>query len=372
MITKRFARANNPMLGEHYKPDLPKSYIIYFDANNLYGWAMSQTLPKEKFIWMAEKDFREIEWQAQTETQEVGYVIECDLDYPSELHDLHNEYPLAPERMDISTTMISQTQVEIRACYNMSQDGTSTKLVPNLMNKRKYVYHYLNLKFYLDHGLKLVKVHRVIQFNQSTWMAPYIQLNQTLRAHCKNDFEKDFFKLMNNAVYGRSLMNQKKWADFKLVTTEKQSRRWTEKPNCKEVRIFDQDLVGIHMEKQEVKITTPFYTGLVVLELSKLLMYRFHYDYIKPKYGENAQLLFTDTDSLMYHIETDNIYDDMFADKQHFDFVGYPRNSPYYDNSNNKVLGKMKDEANGLPILEFIGLRPKMYSYTWIENDHVK
>ena len=127
------------------------------------------------------------------------------------------------------------------------------------------------------------------------------------------------------------------------------------------------------MEKLETKITTPFYIGLVVLELSKLLMYKFHYDYIKPKYCNKAQLLFTDTDSLMYHIETDgNIYDDMFADKHLFDFVGYPRNSPYYDNSNNKILGKMKDETNVLPILEFIGLRPKMYSYTWIENAHIK
>ena len=372
MITKRYARANNPQLGEHYNPNLPKSYIVYLDANNLYGWAMSQALPSDGFMWLQPAEYENINWLQQTDTQEYGYIVECDREYPAELHDLHNEYPLAPERMDISTTMISETQVEIRKCYTMNQNGTSTKLVPNLFNKTKYCCHYQNLKFYLEHGLKLTKVHRVLRFKQSQWLAQYIIINQNLRAQSKNDFDKDFFKLMNNAVFGKTCENLKKRKDEKLCTTEEQCRKWTQKPNCNEVRIFGEDLVGIEMQKLQTKIDRPFYVGFAVLELSKLLMYRFHYDYIKTKYGDKAQLLFTDTDSLMYQIETEgNIYEEMYADKHLFDFAGYPHDSPYYNADNNKIIGKMKDEAGGKPILEFVGLRPKMYSFTWIDGDHI-
>ena len=168
---------------------------------------------------------------------------------------------------------------------------------------------------------------------------------------------------MNNAVYGKTCENMKKRTDIKLVTNDQKRRTLTNKPHCLNYRIFGENLAGIQLRKIKVEINKPFYVGFSVLELSKLLMYRFHYDYIKPKYGPDAELLFTDTDSLMYLIRTEDIYKDMWADRDRFDFAGYPKDSPYYNNDNNKVLGKMKDEAAGKPILEFIGLRPKMYSF---------
>ena len=363
MISKRHGLANNNRV-PGYDETKPTSHIVYYDANNLYGWAMAQPLADKNFRWLDEKDSSKIDWQAQTETQETGYFFECDLEYPQILHDSHNEYPLAPERLLLREEMISETQKKIVTCYNIPRTSLyQTKLVPNLMTKKKYAVHYLNLKFYLDLGLQLTKIHRVIAFHQSPWLAQYINLNQQLRAKATNDFEKDFFKLMNNSVYGKTCENMKKRTDIKLVTKEKKLKKLIIKPHCMSYRIFTEKLSGVQLKKVKVLINKPFYVGFSVLELSKLLMYRFHYDYIKPKYQERAQLLFTDTDSLMYEIETPDIYKDMWRDRDLFDFASYPKDSPYFDPINNKVLGETKDEALGLPIREFIGLRPKMYSF---------
>ena len=211
--------------------------------------------------------------------------------------------------------------------------------------------------------MKLGKIYRVIKFQQSKWLAPYIQTNSTLRAQAKNDFEKEFFKLMNNAVYGKTCENLKKRTDIKLVTDRKKAKKLVEKPHCLGFKIFKEELVGISMRKIRVLIDKPFYVGFAVLELSKLLMYQFHYDFIQPMYGLRAELLFTDTDSLMYEIECADAYKDMWQNRDRFDLAGYPNTSEFHDPTNNKVIGKFKDEANGEPIVEFVGLKPKMYSY---------
>jgi hypothetical protein len=287
---------------------------------------------------MSDADIAQIDWLKQSETQSTGYYIECDLEYPPELHDSHNDYPLAPERLVLHEEMVSENQRKIFSCYNIPRSAlTQTKLVPNLMDKKKYCLHYLNLQFYLSHGLRLTKIHRAISFQQSAWLSRYIILNQELRTAAKNDFEKDFFKLMNNSVYGKTCENMKKRTDIKLVTDDTKRKTLTNKPHCMSYRIFKEDLVGIQMRKIKVEINKPFYVGFSVLDLSKLLMYRFHYDYIKKKYGDRAELLFTDTDSLMYQIQTPNIYSDMWDSEDLFDFSGYPKTSTFFSDKNNKV-----------------------------------
>ena len=177
MISKRHAKANNPALGPLYDPEQPNSYIIYLDANNLYGWAMSQFLPQGKFEWVPQEEFDKIKWQGIGDWDRIGYIVECDLEYPAELHEMHNDYPMAPERVRIDISMVSDTQVDIARHYARSRTQANVKLVPNLMNKTRYVTLGLSLKFYLDHGMRLTKVHRVIKFNQSAWMEPYITMN---------------------------------------------------------------------------------------------------------------------------------------------------------------------------------------------------
>ena len=363
MITKRYARANNPRLGTLYDPEQPVSHIMYWDANNLYGWAMSQHLPFDEFHWMDEADYKDMEWRNVPDDGPFGFIVECDLDYPSSVHRAHNDYPLAPEKVEVTVEMVSEKQAELHRHYAFNRSSAHTKLIPNLMPKKKYCCHYRNLKFYLTHGMTLEKVHRVLSFKQSCWLSSYIETNQNLRAAATDEFLKKLYKDMNNSCFGKTCENQKKRSDIKLVTDAQKCKKLIEKSHCRAFRIFTQDIAAVNMSKAQTLINRPFYVGFCVLELSKLHMYRFHYDVIKRIYpGPESQLLFTDTDSLMYQIFADDVYEKVWENKDLFDLAGYPPDF-YHDAANNKVIGKFKDEANSEPILEFVGLRPKMYSY---------
>ncbi len=369
MISKRFARANNKYLGAAlHDPSKPTTFINYVDANNLYGWAMSQTLPHHSFKWLIEAEWQQLDWTTLTADRAIGYFVECDLDYPAELHALHNDYPLAPERFEINAQMLSETQVCIRRNYNMNRGGSSSKLVPNLLSKRKYTCHYLKLQFYLAKGLKLVRVHRVLQSQQSRWLAEYILINQALRQQAWNEFLLLFRKLMNNCIFGKTCENQKNRTDIKLVTRDSKRKRLTEKPHCKGFRIFDENLAAVEMQKQQCHINKPFYVGFAVLELSKLHMFRFHYDHIKKLYGQKAQLLFTDTDSLMYEIQTEDVYEDMWKHRNLYDLTSLPVSSGFHDATNNNVIGKFSVKTGFDPVLELVALRPKMYSYLTVKS----
>ena len=336
MISTRYGKANNPYMKD-YDPNQPTKFISYLDANNLYGWAMCKPLPTEDFEWMEKEELNN--WENQP------CILEVDLEYPEKLHDLHNDYPLAPERLIVN-------KVE--------------KLIPNLNDKTKYVIHHETLKLYLSLGLKLTKIHRGITFEESAWLKPYIDLNTDLRAKATNDFEKDFFKLMNNSVFGKTMENIRNRVDIRLVTRVSQAKRLTCRPNYQHHTIFSKNLAAVHMKKVSLKFDKPVYLGMSILDLSKTLMYDFHYNYIKPKYGENAKLLFTDTDSLAYEIETEDFYRDISSDvKSKFDTSNYPKDHPsgIITGVNKKVIGMFKDEASGKQIAEFVGLRAKLYSY---------
>ena len=336
MISTRYGKANHKYM-EEYDPSKPSKYITYQDANNLYGWAMSRKLPTHGFKWMPPYQLRD--WKR------FPCILEVDLEYPHELHDLHNDYPLAPEHLEI---------------------GGVFKLIPNLHDKKKYVVHHETLKLYLKYGLKITKIHRGVTFKESPWMKEYIDMNTELRKKGKNDFEKDLFKLMNNSVFGKTIENVRNYTDIKLVTTRKQAERYIYKPNYTHRTTFSNDLVAIHMKRTSIYMVKPVYLGMSILDLSKTLMYNFHYDYIKPKYGDKAKLLFTDTDSLMNEIETEDFYKDIALDvRTMFDTSNYPPNHPSEIETgvNKKVIGLMKDEVGGEFITEFVGLRAKNYSY---------
>ena len=356
-IANRYSKANNKYM-KMYDDKEDSKYIMYLDANNLYGWAMSQFLPVGGFKWLEKVD----NLYKYTDTSKKGLILEVDLVYPKELHNLHNDYPLAPEKIKINEDMLSDYCKKIAEKYNLSV-GHVSKLIPNLNDKTKYVVHYRNLKLYQELGLVLSKVHRILEFKQSSWLKEYIDFNTSKRRQAKNDFEKDFFKLMNNSVFGKTMENLRKRVDVRLVTDVGKFKKMISKPTYINSKIFNEDLVAVHKIKECLTLNRPAYIGMCILELSKLLMYDFHYNYIKDKYNDKAMLLFTDTDSLTYEIQAEDVYRDFYKDKHLFDFSDYDRESPCYDTTNKKVIGKMKDEACGVPIAEFVGLRSKMYSY---------
>ena len=282
VISNRYGKANNKYM-ENYNPDEESKFITYLDANNLYGWDMSQKLPYKNLRWMDEAKLVDFDPTLINTEDDTGYILQVDLEYPKELHKAHNDYPIAPENISINKI---------------------DKLTPNLYNKTKYILHLKNLQLYLSLGLKPAKIHKVLAFDQKQWMRPYITLNTNLRTASKNDFEKDFFKLMNNSVFGKTMENIRNRVDIRLVNEEKQAKKLVSKPTLEGRKIFCEDLAAVHMERTKIMFDKPIHVGFCILDLSKTLMYDFHYNYIVKKYGQKQKLLFTDTDSLVYEIKT--------------------------------------------------------------------
>ena len=195
-------------------------------------------------------------------------------------------------------------------------------------------------------------------------------MNAELRKAAKNYFEKDLFKLMNNSVFGKTMENIRKHRDIKLVTTDKKISKLVSEPNYHTINLISEDLSIIEMKKTKVKMNKPIYLGLSILEISKILMYEFWYDYMKPKYNDNVKLCYTDTDSFIINIKTNDFYEDIASDVENsFDTSNYEVNRPLPTGKNKKVIGLMKDELGGKIITEFVTLRPKTY---WFLTDDGK
>ena len=347
----RYAKANNKYM-QNYNNNEESSYTQYLNANNRYGWTMSKKLPVNGFKWFDTSETSAFACSNKiyedfiknyNENNDKGYILEVDVKYPKRLHQLHSDLPFLSERM------------EVNKCK---------KLVCNLFNKKKYVVHINTLKQALNHGLKLKKIHRVIKFNQKEWLKPYIDMNTELRKAAKNDFEKDLFKLMNNSVFRKTMENIRKHRDIKLVTTDKKRSKLVSEPNYHTINLISEDLLIIEMKKTKVKMNKPIYLGLSILEISKTIMYKFWYDYMKPKYNDNVKLCYMDTDSFIMNIKTNDFYKDISNDVENrFDTSNYEVNRPLPTGKNKKVIGLMKDELGGKIITEFVTLRPKTYSF---------
>jgi len=273
-------------------------------------------------------------------------------------------------RWTLRQVTFSRLTWSIRNIFTMRTDKPpgkrQDKLLATLYDKKRYVIHYRNLQQCTRHGLRIAKIHRVLQFSQSPWLRNYIELNTNFRTLAKNDFEKNLYKLMNNAVFGKTMENVRNHVNVRLLT------RWEGRygaeamiaqPNFHSRSVFSENLIAIEMRKLEVKFNKPIYVGMCILDISKTCLYEFHHDYMLPMYHKKCKVMYTDTDSLIYLIECDDVYDIMKRDINRFDTSDYAVDNAYgFPLVNKKIPGLMKDENNGAIMTEFVGLRAKMYA----------
>lgn len=353
VCTHRYAKANNKYMS-NYDPTQEDSFIVYLDCNNLYGFSMCQSLPLSNFRFLNQQEIDALDITSVADDADEGFILEVDLFYPDNLHRTHNDLPFCPEK-----------------CVPIG--GKSKKLVPNLYNKYEYVIHYVHLKKCLEHGLILRKIHRVIVFEQSSYLKQYIELNTELRKKADSKFEQDFFKLLNNSVFGKTLENNELRVTVHLVNEWNDKNNTTKKktgadkliasPYFHSVSVFTDNLVAIQMKSDRVVLDKPIYTGFSVLELSKAHMYNFHYDVIKPFYKDRCQLCYTDTDSFIYFIKTPDFYQNVKNTFLcHFDTSNYTHDNRFgLPTINKKIPGLFKDEMGGSIVTKFVGLRSKLY-----------
>ena len=334
---KKYMKPNNPLV-PGYNPSLPHTWGLYLDANNLYGKAMTMYLPTGGFKW----EDNPPDWHDIGSEADRGYTYCVDLEYPEHLHDFFRDLPPCP--------------------IAMCPPGSKVpKLLSTLEKKEGYVIHYQLLKLVTDLGVKVTKVHNAISYNQAPWFKNYIDFNSSKRAKAADECLQDFFKLLNNALFGKSMEDTRKYEEFHLVTCKKQLNKLARKAKLKKMMIIDDDLSVVHMHQKKVLYNKPIFCGQAILDLSKMIMYDFHYNVMKKKYGDKIALCYMDTDSLIYEIETEDLYKDLESMKEHFDFSNYDKKHALYSTDNKKVPGKFKDENAGTPITEAIFLRSKVY-----------
>lgn len=369
-ISQRYSKANNTYLSD-YDSSKPSVHILYLDANALYSYAMCQYLPYKDFRWLEQKEADSLNPLLIEDDSDEGYILEVTLKYPKILHDIqaHKDLPLAPERSRIDYNELSPTAKVLCEQFKLKSTLKCEKLLTTFKDKCHYILHYQALKLYLRLGLELVKIHRVLKFKQKPWMKEYILFNIKKRREASNNFERMIYKLYNNACFGKTLENVKKHVNVKMVSNSKTFKTLTSKPTFYSFKIFHKKLVGVQMKKPVIKLAKPIYVGMSILDISKTKIFKFHYLYISEKYGDRAKLLFTDTDSLCYEIKTEDVYRDLLEDKDYFDFSNYPQSHFLYSDQNKAHVGYFKDESAGNSICEFVGLKSKMYSIEYDEEE---
>ena len=342
----RYAKANNKYM-KNYDKNKESSFTVYLDGNNFYGYPMCKKLPVNDFKWADDLSiFTEDFIKNYNENSDEGYLFEVDVEYPKNIHKLHSDLPFLPERM---------------------KSNNDSKIVCNVQDKENYPIRILALKQALNHGLKFKKLHRVTEFRQGERLKPYIKMNTELRKKAKTNFEKAFFKLMNNAVFGKTMENVRNHRDIKLVTTDKRRSILASEPNYHSS--ISKDLIIMEMRKVEVKVNKPIYLGQAKLHISKTLMYVFWYDCIKSKYGDKARLCYMDTDSFVINIKTEEFYKDIAGDvKRWFDTSNYDEKDerPFPIGKNKKVISKFKDGLGGKIMADFVQLEQKRMHRNWL------
>ena len=349
------------VMGDRYIKSDDNKKILYIDAINLYAHSMSQPLTYDEIKFDQNVELEDI--LNTRDDNEIGYFIEVDLKYPDNITRKTKFFPFAPVNKKISPDKFNDYMKEMKPDTHMQ----TSKLICDWSDKKNYLIHYRMLTFYIRHGMIVEKVHEIISFKQSKWLEKYINFNTQKRNKAVKDFEKDFYKLLNNAFYGKTMENVRN----RLKT------KFFKKDDYREIIKEQSKLTfnGIHkpyencdsytFKQNEVLMDKPIDLGFSVLELSKLLMYATYYDILQPCFGqENIQLHYMDTDSFVLSINTKDNIKDLKNLEEIFDFSNLDENHELFSNKNKKVIGKFKIETpKNIWIDEFICLRSKMYAF---------
>ena len=357
------------VMGERYVKSDDNKKILYMDATNLYGHSMSQPLPYDEIeMWHGHPD-KYWNWLVEIlntpDDSDIGYFIEVDLRYPDNIKEKTKNFPFCPENKIIHKDKYNDN--DYMKQIKPEKYVKSMKLICDWTDKKNYLVHYRMLKFYVRHGMVVDKIHEIISFKQSNWLEKYINFNTQKRNMAKNDFEKDFYKLLNNAFNGKTMENVRNRLGLKFF----------KKDDYNEIIKYQSKLTfdGIHksyencdnyvFRKNDVLMDKPIYLGFAVLELSKLHMYETYYDKLQPYFGqENIQLHYIDTDAFVLSLKTQDIIKDLKILEDIFDFSNLDKNHELFDERNKKVIGKFKIETpKNIWIDEFVCLRSKMYSF---------
>ena len=361
-INTRYKSVKNKTNDENTKRvrgDIDKGAIKYIDANNLYGQAQLGKLPYSNFKWIPEYHLNNFKVSKIDLESDIGYILEVDLIYPSDLHFYHNDYPLCPETMEITKKDLSE--YSIKCCDNF-KNYKSKKLITSFKKKENYVVHIKNLKLYLELGMKLTKIHRVLQFVQKSFLTPFIEKCTEERKKTNSIFEKNLFKLMANSVFGKSIENCKDYITIKMHKSDESFRKASSLHTFKNFSIIDDDLVTTSHFLPQIFHDKPYAIGFTILEYSKHFMYDFYYNKLLKKCGkENVELLFTDTDSFCLYVKDEHLFNVQMS--EFMDYSNYNTDHPFFDESKKSSLGFFKDEIDGnSKCVEYVGLRSKCYA----------
>ena len=346
--------------------------ILYIDATNLYGHSMSQMLPYDEIeMWHGHPDkyWNWLEEIINTPDSEIGYFLEVDLKYLDNIKQKTKYFPFCPENKKIDPNKYNE--------YMKPENYPKLrKLICDWTNKKKYLIHYRMLKFYVRHGMIVEKIHEIISFKQSKWLESYISFNTQKRNKAKNVFEKDFFKLLVNAAFGKFLENVRNRLDLELIKKDnlKKIINQQSKLTFNGIQKSYGNYYSYAFKKIEVVMDKAIYVGFAILELSKLHMYETYYDTLQPYLGqENLQLHYIDTDGMILSMKTKDIIKDLKNLENKFDFTNLEENHELFSNKNKKVIGRFKIETpKNVVIDEFVCLRSKAFSFKCKNNDENK
>ena len=358
------------VMGDRYIKSDENKKILYIDANNLYGHSMSEPLPYDGIKFDNNVNLEDI--LNTPDDSNIGYFIEVDLTYPNNLKEKTKNFPFCSENKKINPHDFNDYMKEIKPDTYIQ----SSKFICDWSDKKNYLIQYRMLKFYIRHGMIIDKVHNIISFKQSKWLEKYISFNTQKRNKAKNDFEKDFYKLLNNAFYGKTMENVRNRLKKKFIKKDdhKEIIKQQSKLTFNGIHKSYENCDSYTFKQNEVLMDKPIYLGFTVLELSKLLMYETYYDILQPYFGqENIQLHYIDTDAFVLSLKTQDIIKDLKKLEDIFDFSNLDKTHELFSNKNKKVLGKYKIETpKSVFIDEFVCLRSKMYAFKGGDNSKNK